>query len=314
MKRLARLALTVAVVFLLAGCGVHGASSALPRSALFGGVESHVPPDNENAAGRDLLYAAGDHRVNIYTYPQGKKVNHIHRRHGITPEAECADRNGNVYVVAYFFLTSGNTFIDEYAHGGTKPIRGLFDYGFGVPDTSCSVDPVSGDLAVTGANAYVKIWQPGSSSGEIQRVPTGTRPSGCAYDDRGNLFVVVFKRPRYRFIWSLLKLPKGSSTFVHISLPRTHIRTGGSLQWDGKYLAYGNFRNKIFRLAIDGTKARVAQTVRLDEAVHVPSFWIQGKTIVGGGYVWNYPAGGKPIETIGTGPSSGVAVSVPPSR
>jgi hypothetical protein len=42
--------------------------------------------------------------------------------------------------------------------------------------------------------------------------------------------------------------------------------------------------------------------------------WIRGKTMVGGGYIWDYPAGGKPIGSYPAGDSYGVAVSVPPPR
>ncbi len=304
MRSTARLALNVVAVFLFAGCG-----------ASFGGAQPRVAPDNETSGGQDLLYATESHNVFIYTYPDGKKVKHIRRRPGVIPEADCTDSNGNVYVLFDFILTSGNTWIDEYAHGGTKSIRNLFDYGD--YNTSCSADPVSGDLAVTGAHTDVKIWKRGSNSGTSYQLPAGFFPYACTYDDHGNLFVDGSKARKSERHVSLVELPKGSSTFVRIGLPRTRITTLGWLQWDGQYLAFGNSGNnayRVYRLAVSGMKARVAETVHLDAAARARLFWIQGKTIVGGGYVWNYPAGGKPIVTIGAGASGGVAVSVPPRR
>ena len=303
MRSMARLALNVVVVFLLAGCG-----------ASFGGAEPRVALDNKTSGGRDLLYATESHNVFIYTYPEGKKVNHIRRSAGMIPKGECADSNGNVYVIFFFILTSGNTTVYEYAHGGTKRIGSLGDTGQGQYDSSCSVDPVSGDVALTGAHAYVIIFGIGRKSGTIYHLPAGFFPWACTYDDHGNLFVNGSQTRKSEEHVSLVELPKGSSTFVHIGLPRRSITTLGWLQWDGKYLAFGNFKKRIYRLAISGTKARVAETVDLGHASRVFSFWIQGKTIVGGGYVWNYPAGGKPIVTIGAGASGGVAVSVPPKR
>jgi hypothetical protein len=313
MRSLARLTISVVAGFAFAGCGAHGALSALPGDAAFGGAERRAALDNRTGGGQELLYATDAHNVLVYSYPNGKKVNHVRRRPGVLPDADCADGNGNVYVLFDFILTSGNTWIDEYAHGGTKSIRSLFDYGD--PNTSCSADPVSGDLAVTGAHTYVKIWKRGSNSGTVYQLPAGFFPYACAYDNHGNLFVDGSQTRKSEDHVSLVELPKRSGTFVRIGLPRTRIATLGWLQWDGKYLAFGNSGKKayrVYRLAVSGMKARVAQTVHLDAAARVPSFWIQGKTIVGGGYVWNYPAGGKPIVTIGAGASGGVAVSVPP--
>jgi hypothetical protein len=72
--------------------------------------------------------------------------------------------------------------------------------------------------------------------------------------------------------------------------------------------------NRIYRLAVSGTTAQVAGTVDLDEVSRVSSIWIQGNTIVGGGHIWDYPAGGKPIGSIAAGDSAGVAVSIPPTH
>lgn len=149
MKSLARLALTVVAVLLFAGCGARGVSSALPGGSSFSGAEAGATRQHEASSGPDLLYVTRGHSVRIYSYPQGKREKEIRGYYGETFEGECADSSGNVYVLDNSLVTSGNTFIYEYAHGGTTPIRTLFDHL--IFDQACSVDPASGYLAVTGA-------------------------------------------------------------------------------------------------------------------------------------------------------------------
>ena len=311
MRTVARFALSIGAAALITGCGVRGASNALPESSAF--TEGKPGETLRDATpGKDLLYVTKGHSVFIYSYPQGKQVKKIYGYYGEVSAGECADSSGNVYVVDDSFVTSGNTFIYEYAHGGTKPIRTLVDLL--IIDQTCSVDPRSGDLAATGGGT-VTIWPPGTKHRKRLHTPTDFDNYACSYDDRGNLFVNG-DQVRNPLDFRLVELRKGSRTFVDIALPpmRTTNAGPGGIRWDGQYLAFGNRVNKIYRLAISGTKARVAGTVDLKDASRVSSIWIQGTTVVGGGYIWKYPAGGKPIATIKAGDSAGVAVSVPPTR
>jgi hypothetical protein len=307
--------LTAIVALLLAGCGTHGVSSALPGSASLNQPNAGVRQREANSE-NDLLYVTDDQdsnhpKVLIYSYPHGKLEKEIRGYYGENFNGECADGRGNVYVIRASYVTSGNTFIDKYAHGGTTPIRRLFDHlNF---DRTCAVDPTSGDLAVTGSDG-VKVWYPHAHHGKHRRgLPLYFSNYACSYDDRGNLFVNGSKAGKPQ-LFRLVELPKGSRTFVNITLPRmqtTKLGPGG-IRWDGQYLAFSNRANEIYRLTVSGTKARLAGTVDLKQASQVSSIWIHGKTIVGGGYIWDYPAGGTPIGTIAAGDSAGVAVSVPP--
>ena len=63
-----------------------------------------------------------------------------------SPYGECVDKAGDVFV-ADFGGNTGTPAILEYAHGGTKPIATLSDPGY-YPE-SCSIDPTTGNLAVT---------------------------------------------------------------------------------------------------------------------------------------------------------------------
>jgi hypothetical protein len=89
----------------------------------------------------------------------------------------------------------------------------------------------------------------------------------------------------------------------------------GTLQWDGHYItleALGGKKPKIYRLAVDGSKTRIAGTVRLSMK---GQFWdylptaIQGAVVVAaiGSAIsgrpdevafWTYPKGGKPDRVI----------------
>jgi hypothetical protein len=312
MKSLARLALTVVVVLLFAGCGARGVSSALPGGSSFSGAEAGATRQHEASSGQDLVYVTKGHSVRIYSYPQAKREKEIRGYYGETFEGECADSSGNVYVLDNSLVTSGNTFIYEYAHGGTTPIRTLFDHL--IFDQSCSVDPASGYLAVTGGGA-VTIWHSSKNHRKRLDLPRYFEEYACSYDERGDLFVNG-DNPGNPRDFLLVELPKGSHTFVDIALPpmRTTNLGPGGIRWDGKYLAFGNRVNRIYRLAVSGTTAQVAGTVDLDEVSRVSSIWIQGNTIVGGGHIWDYPAGGKPIGSIAAGDSAGVAVSIPPTH
>ena len=80
--------------------------------------------------------------VYVYSYPKAKLLGKLV---GIldTPSGMCSDSKGNVWITN--FHGEG---ITEYAHGGTKPIATLSDPG--TDPNGCSVDPLTGNLAVTG--------------------------------------------------------------------------------------------------------------------------------------------------------------------
>jgi hypothetical protein len=316
MWTLGRYAVSIGASALLAGCGGSQPPIGAPGATLQSrAIATHTALGASwmapEAKSEDLLYVTEGDKVPIYSYPHGKLEKEIHSYYGNTFEGECADGRGNVYVIDDNDLTSGNTYIEEYAHGRARgPIRRLFDHlNF---DQMCAVDPTSGDLAVTEGGS-VKIWHPHAKYGKRRRLPNYFANYACSYDDNGNLFVNGAKpgNPRDFF---LAELPKGSRTFVAIALPgmqTTKLGPGG-IRWDGEYLAFSNRANKIYRLTVSGTQARIAGTVNLEEATRVSSIWIHGNTVVGGGYIWDYPAGGKPIGSVAAGDSAGVAVSVPP--
>lgn len=90
----------------------------------------------------DLLYISDDGTDDVYAY----SYPHIELKGPLTgfvrPHGECVDNAGEVFIA-----DNGASNIIEYAHGGTSPIAVLSDPGY-VP-SACSVDPTSGNLAVT---------------------------------------------------------------------------------------------------------------------------------------------------------------------
>jgi DNA-binding beta-propeller fold protein YncE len=71
------------------------------------------------------------------------------------PFGECVDKTGDVFV-AEFGGNAGTAAILEYAHGGTSPIATLSDPGY--HPESCSIDPTTGNLAVTNDDGPLGIY------------------------------------------------------------------------------------------------------------------------------------------------------------
>ena len=95
-----------------------------------------------DARKNDLLYVSNSttNHVYVYTYPQGKPVGTLT---GFDqPAGLCVDNAGDVFVTNLFAST-----VVEYAHGGATPIATLQDPGYA--PHGCSIDPITGNLAVT---------------------------------------------------------------------------------------------------------------------------------------------------------------------
>jgi hypothetical protein len=305
LSHMGRLALTTAVIFVLAGCG--GAGTTVPQGAT---TQSRAFKASYKG---DLLYLAGvtpsATEVDILTYPQDQLVGTI----TLSAAAHdlCSDTSGNVWVVAG--ILNGESWVYEYAHGGTTPIKTL-DVGNYVA-TGCSVDPATGNLAVVVYSAGVIIFPHGSASGT--RYGTGVDSYLCGYDDKGNLFVDGFSNLQ------VAELPRGSSQFTVITLDKTGVADGG-IHWDGKYMAistsYPHRQHVIYRFRISGSSAEVVQTVYFRHQWQGWKFWVQGHTMVAptphgiATALWNYPSGGKPYESLSIISSQGVTVSVAPSN
>ncbi|MBV9719942.1 MAG: hypothetical protein JOZ77_11530 [Candidatus Eremiobacteraeota bacterium] len=309
MKRLICVTVGSAVV-VLAGCAAPAQLDmpvALERSSWM----------TTDAKTSDLLYVTdiGTNDVYVYSYPQGSLVGTL--RNFNSPLRDCSDSHGNVYIT--------NTYSYEllkYAHGAAKPEAALHDSNYLPWD--CSVDPTTGNLAVTNYGPYsnsntgdVVIYTDGKGSPKAYRDPSVQAYLYCSYDDSGNLFVDGLDFS-YNFV--LLKLPKGKSTFEQIALNQKFTSWGG-VKWDGKDVAISD-GTALYQYSVSGTKAKKIRVVSLKRSVNVLQFWIAGSTVIApdgpngakhdAGF-WKYPQGGPPAKTIGTGlfqNPSGATISV----
>lgn len=314
----------IAAAALFAGCGESqppiGTPGAVPQShALAPHMQRGGSWMMPGAKRKNLLYVSSygynGQFVYVYAYPAGTLEGTLTGFDG--PQGECVDKAGNVFITNYFGHYEGN-YVVEYAHGGTKPIATLWDQPYSWPD-DCSYDSVTGDLAVsdafvTSGNANVAIYKNARGKPTFYSDPNLFDLFGCAYDGSGNLFVVGDDQ-HLRF--ALAELPKGSSTFTEIKPPKVRKRYGlAAIAWDGKHIALGNVDdNKVYQLHISGAKAKVVGSTPLTDGNHVDFFSITklaGGTVnsrptvlVGADYaganvkIWEYPAGGLSVKTIG---------------
>jgi hypothetical protein len=280
---------------LIAACQGTAVTPGPSNVASYGNVPTLAHPPKR----RPLIYTSPVY-VEIYTF-SGKNVGEL--RGFSSPAGLCSDAGGNVYVT-----DAGAQLIYEYARGGSLPINVLDDSG--QTPNSCAVDPTTGNIAVTniGPNfnggGNVLIFPPGSgTTGTPYSTPNLSWYEFCSYDSSGNLYVDgQLGTGSFR----LSELPSGKKTFTDITLSGiTHggDHNAGGVQWDGQYLAAADGGpNRIYRIAISGSKGKVVHYIHLAGwSLHfAPEFSIQGKWLLfpfgakGELAFYSYPAGGKP--------------------
>jgi DNA-binding beta-propeller fold protein YncE len=278
-----------------------------------GGAGSWMSP---KAGKTELLYVSSVLTGDVYVYSYSNQQLMGTLTGFEQPYGLCADKAGNVWIV-----NDGASEIVEYAHGGTSPIATLSDPGE-YPE-GCSVDPVTGNLAVTnfystsGAGS-VSIYAGAQGAPHLYADSAMANYRFCGYDAQRNLFVDgVTGSSAFAFA----ELPKGSSTFTNIALNQK-IEWPGGVQWDGKYVAVGD-TDAAAIYQTNGAKGQVKGTTQLDGANYVNQFWIdttgkkkrQHESVVApsqdGGVagLYNYPAGGSPKATITVSEPFGATVS-----
>ena len=284
----------------MTGCGGVQTIGAVPQTVMTTSVMKAGVHQPSGSYG-DLLYVATPTTTVLVSYPQGQVIGTISGVSGLG--GVCSDPNtGNV------FAPQGATVL-EYAHGGTTPIATL-NGPAGYSDLQgCSVDPNTGNLAMSsyfGPKGYSGlIIFPGGQGQPTVYTDKILHLFGCtAYDSAGNLFVTGYTNKGY---YRIGELPVGQSKLVHIRIsPRS--AEVGKIEWDGTYLAgeAPDARGRdsiIYRLAINGDKATVADTVHLKSAGS-SGIWIYNGTVFEAyGKVlnrknmaiaaWSYPQGGK---------------------
>ena len=302
-----RLAISAfAAVAVLAACGApslpvsnadaasHRLSPAVHRDR----GPSWMSPDAKKTA---LLYVSDLHTddVNVYSYPGGTLEGKLT---GFSdPWGLCVDRKGDVFVTDHNALT-----IVEYAHGGTTPLATLIDTG--EQPGGCDVDPLTGNLAVANVSTpystpgNVGIYKHARGARQTRKDPAISFYEYCGYDDHGNLFVDGQQNGTFAFA----ELPRNQRVFTNISLDQS-IGYGGSVQWDGKHVAVGDYNaNLIYQFDINGKTGTTVGSTSLGSASYAVQVLIHRGVVVGpnatGGSVmyWKYPVGGAPLKTIGS--------------
>lgn len=310
---------------LLIGCGGPQppiwSNGAMPQSAAL--QSQSVQPDSRgswmeaNAQSQDLLYVTESSYVGVFTYPQGQRVGALTGFNSAV--GACVDGRGDVFITNHIYKHT-NTRIAEYTHGGIKPITELAN-DKRIGPLGCSVDPTTGDLAVSGGGSSrgvgVDIFRAARGKPLFVRIPQMVYSQFCGYDSRGDLFVNGTKDFPSRTA-AFVELPKGSQKFVSIKLNAPYDPEGG-VQWDGKYLAVGAYipsgvgysTPAIFQFAISGNRGTRVGTTMLGRPARMTSFdfFIAGDTAIVPNWrdepgkrfdvlFYNYPEGGKPAKII----------------
>jgi hypothetical protein len=260
---------------------------------------------------------------NIFAYPSGQLVGEASIP--VDAEGACADARGDVFVGGA--NAAGNAEIVEYSYGATAPSASV-SVGTNDVARSCSVDALTGNVAVAIRNdpgGFNVVVLP-HFTGKPKTYGLGSIAS-VAYDGSGDLFVLqTWPNQSY----SLQELPNGSTGFQVISLNLgPDVALVRTVQWDGKYLTieandggkkFKTWTQVIYRLTVSKAKAKVEQTITLDNSLGVVgsgTSWIQPSLGIiefstGSVRIWKYPSGkGKPQKIRSAGYYSAVAVSQP---
>ncbi len=288
---------------MLAGCGGShppiGAPGAMPQTSAFAARAERGKSWNgseiktASSSAGDLFYVAGLNHMWILSYPQGRVEASFDTE--AEPRGICSDSSGDV------FVPTGGKEILEYAHGATQPTTTLQEatdnYSW-----ACSVDPLTGNLAVTNNTEEQEYEGNVAIFPDAQGTPTYYQDSSiwtywfCGYDDQGNLFVDGDA--------AFAELPNAGADFANLSLSK-NIDASGQIQWDGKHITVASsWAASIWRLAISGSKATVLGSTHLTgrHFDRQDGSWIEGQTVAaprGGARpkmdIWEYPHGGQPI-------------------
>lgn len=317
-----RWCITCAAIGVLAGCVLRQPFGGvyLERSA---STADRGPSWMLRDAGRqNLLYVSSgdDLDVHVFSYPSGKPEG---RLTGFKmPEGMCVDRAGDV------FISDGPPAkIWEYPHGGVKPIAVFYDVPSSNPEpVDCSIDPVTGNLAVANANTENVAIFPGAATAAPHLYSEDLFSLfACGYDERGDLFIAGWD---YDNLSHVGELPKGGSTFLRLGLRGLphEIPVSVGIKWDGKYVAVDDEeRSVIYQVRVRGSIATVVGFTKLTDGDDTGRFWFpdlvmeqsrqQSKDLIGtvaytGAKFWRYPAGGTSTKAVTVGDALGVAVSL----
>jgi len=248
-----------------------------------------------------LLYVSNYYDDDVIVYQDNQIVGKLTGFKG--PDGVCGDKQGNVWIVNNLGAN-----VVEYAHGGQSPITQLSDDD--VYPLGCSVDPVTGKLAVTnvfalsGGPGSVAVYTNAKGTPKLYSDPTIYYMYFCGYDDQGNLFVDG-RDTAGNFHFA--ELPKDGNAFTDVTIGAT-IYFPGNVRWDGRHVAvgdqeYGNHvASAIYR--VTGATGQVNGTTIFDGAQDVVGFWIEAWFVIAPDAnlnvvdLYRYPKAGAPTDKV----------------
>lgn len=233
---------TSSAILLLAGCAGNASQQIAPGLALPPSFRAHgdmpVPlqsrverrswmsPAAKNV--KELLYISGAVTNTVYVYDYKTKTLVGELTGFDQPSGQCVDAKGDIWI------TDWQSFeVSEYAHGGTSPIAVLKMENL---QTGCSIDPTTGDLAVSNADGLLDIWK--KARGRPKEFASRACPVFWApgYDNHGNLFVESAESGFGAYVCGL---PHGGRSLQVVPFNQT-INYGAGAMWDGKYMTFGD--------------------------------------------------------------------------
>lgn len=312
---------------LLAGCG--GMSTAQPGALPIGATVPQGRAHKASGSGGDLLYVTSANGIVIVSYPKWQIVATIP---GTNNGGVCSDpNNGNVYVTQPSLSQ-----IVVYAHGGTTPIDTLSSPAPYSEIYSCSVDPLTGDLAAIGLDrpdntSVILVYAKGQGAATIYKSNKISVFYTLTYANTGN---IIAEGSSSKTGTHLVRLSAKKKQFSFIFVYGTFYIA--KLQWDGKYIATvsyneGTRNSTLYQVEISGSTGRVINTTTLYNTVQNYNFCLDGASLIAffgrlkrdnnqALATWPYPAGGRKTSRfygVAKGPGNrliDLALSVAPSR
>jgi hypothetical protein len=265
---------------------------------------SWMSPEAKN---ENLLYVSnlGNSTVSVYSV-SGRRLVGMLTGLG-DPYGLCTDTHGDVWIVLW-----GPSKVVEFAHGGTQILKSLDD-PHGNP-YDCSVDPTTGNLAVTNWN-FGGYWYQGNVAvyAHASGIPHLYNGEyfwyfyGCAYDDRGNLYADgIDAYLNGTFVVGVL--PKGGTSFSDLYLrPGFNPTVLAGVGWDGTHLLVGDGQ-AVWEYRVTGVHAKAVGYTPLNPWRTVSQFWVSARnprSIVASNYgdpgfvhYWSFPSGGQASRRI----------------
>ncbi len=284
------MALALFVALLSACSGTSSTLTGAPPNVTFARhAHSWMAP---GASGRNLLYVAdpGIGAVVVYTYLPGP-IGFVGLLSGASsPEGECVDAAQNLWVTGSYDV------LFEYPHGATSPSAILSDP---LGATSCSVDPMTGNLATVNGSVSdeIAIFKHAQGPPKVIADAAFHQVNACAYDASGNLFVDGLSNSE---TFTFAELVKGARHFRPIVLNQTFSEPG-DVRWDGKYVVVDDPRGAVlYRFSISGGTGTEVGSTPINGAGYLYHFFVEGDRAIApfqddqGSFVnlYKYPAGG----------------------